>query len=104
MYYQQPDGVSVHDGFPNPAADNSLQTLDLNQLLIKNPISTYFIRIPGGDIALVDRSLTPRPNDIVIWDNLGSLQLSVFHKINTEVQVWGVVTTRIVQYRGNNHD
>lgn len=100
MYYQQPDGVSVHDGFPNPAADGSLQTLNLNQLLIKNPISTYFVRLPGGDIALVDRSLTPRPNDLVVCDSLGSLQITTQRQVAENAQVWGVVTARIVQYRG----
>ena len=49
MYYEQAQGVSVHDGFPNPATDAALQSLNLNQLLIKNGASTYFMRLASND-------------------------------------------------------
>ncbi len=98
MYYQQPDGVSVHDGFPNPAADSSLQPLDLNQLLIKNPIATYFVRVVG-DIAIVDRSLKPKPNDHVVWIHQDRISTSALNSMPTDAELWGVVTARISQYR-----
>jgi DNA polymerase V len=98
MYYQQPDGVSVHDGFPNPAADNSLQPLDLNQLLIKNPIATYFVRV-SGDVLLVDRSLKPKPSDRVVWVHQDSISTSSFQRMPVDAELWGVVTALIRQYR-----
>ena len=101
MYYQQPDGVSVHDGFPNPAADGSLQPLSLNQLLIKNPVSTYFVRAEQ-DILIIDRSLTPHPTDTVIWTHHDRMSSSVHTQVPKGAELWGVVTARITQYRWKN--
>ncbi len=110
MYYENPGGVSVHDGFPNPATDSSLQTLDLNQLLIQNSASTYFMRIAGNDwarqgifaddIAIVDRAMGPKPNDPVVWVWGSELCISPRHKLPRGAEVWGVVTAVIHQYRG----
>jgi len=57
-------GVSA--GFPSPAEDYTDQKLDLNELLIKNPAATFFVRVDGdsmigagiqhNDILVVDRS------------------------------------------------
>src|ERR1700733_4299599 len=56
-------------GFPSPADDYLDGPLDFNELLIQNPAATFAVRIAGesmtgaglfpGDIAVVDRSLTP---------------------------------------------
>ncbi|WP_418940338.1 LexA family protein [Parasutterella sp.] len=66
----------VQAGFPSPAESYVDRTLDLNQFLIANPPSTFFVRVSGdsmnragldeGDLLIVDRSLTPKNNDIVI--------------------------------------
>jgi DNA polymerase V len=68
------EGVSC--GFPSPADDFAENSLDLNEYLINNPASTFFIRARGesmidafindGDILIVDRSLTPKNNQIVL--------------------------------------
>ena len=60
---------AVSAGFPSPAQDYVEQELDLNQLCIKHPCATYFVRVQGdsmqdagihpGDILVVDRSLMP---------------------------------------------
>ncbi len=52
------------------------QNIDLNEFLIKNLIATFFVRVEGksmlnagilpGDILIVDKSLDPQPNNIVI--------------------------------------
>ena len=73
----------VPAGFPSPASDYLQQTLDLNQLCIKNPAATYFVRADGesmieagifpGDILVVDRSLEVRHGDIVIAEIDGEL-------------------------------
>ena len=56
-------------GFPSPADDYVEKSLDLNELLIKRPAATFFVRVEGDsmldagihpdDILVVDRSLTP---------------------------------------------
>lgn len=107
------DGVSVHSGFPNPALDQRGQgarlALDLNNLLIKRPSSTYLFRISGhrwsdqgiydGDAAVVDRALEPRESDLVIaWRATGST-ICRQRQLTDHDQLWGVVTAVIHQYR-----
>ncbi len=109
MYYENPQGVSVHDGFPNAATDSSLQVLDLNTLLVRHRISTYFMRIDGsgwqelgifaGDILIIDRALKPRPNDLVVWWKGESFAFTHSHAVPEGTPMWGVVTTTIHQYR-----
>src|SRR6056300_2120960 len=62
-------------GFPSPAQDYVEARLDLNELCIKHPAASYFVRVDGdsmarlllpNDILVVDRSLTPSHGDIVI--------------------------------------
>ena len=58
---------SISAGFPSPADDHLEKNLDLNEYLIKNPTSTFFVRVQGdsmvgaginsNDILIVDRSL-----------------------------------------------
>jgi DNA polymerase V len=67
---------SVSAGFPSPADDYMESKLDLNDLLIKNPAATFFVRVTGdsminaglnsGDILVVDRSLESKDGSIVI--------------------------------------
>ena len=62
--------------YGNPAQDYVERTLDLNELCIKHPAATFFVRVDGdsminagifsGDILVVDRALETRHKDIVI--------------------------------------
>jgi DNA polymerase V len=75
------EGVSA--GFPSPAQDYVERALDLNELCIRHPAATFFVRVDGdsmeeagiyeGDILIVDRSLTAQHDDIVIASVLGEL-------------------------------
>ena len=66
----------VSAGFPSPAQDYIEQTLDLNELCIKHPAATFFVRVEGdsmvdagifvNDVLTVDRSLKAEHGDIVI--------------------------------------
>lgn len=110
-YMANGDGVSIHAGFPNPAADRRRQgqslALNLNQLLIKHPTSSYLFRISGhyyaaqgifdGDIAVIDRALTPRATNLVItWEN-SSFLIQRFRDVINE-EPWGVITSITHQY------
>ena len=63
-------------GFPSPAADYVEQRIDLNELLVSHPSSTYFVKAAGdsmieagisdGDLLVVDSSRTAEHGDIVI--------------------------------------
>ena len=69
-------GSAVAAGFPSAADDFLEAQLDLNEHLIKHPAATYLARAQGhsmrgvgifdGDTLIVDRSLQPGHNDIVI--------------------------------------
>jgi len=110
MYYENPQGVSVHDGFPNPATDISLQTLDLNQLLIRRPVSTFLMRIAGNggedlgvfenDIVIVDRAVKPRGAQMVIYWQDDSMMICRFNRLPVFAKVWGVATSIIHQFSG----
>lgn len=102
-------GVSIHAGFPNPAADRRLRGLDLNQLLVERPSSTFMFRIRGeegatqgifdGDIAVVDRVAAPRPMDYVLWHDGTGFKLSRPSRMAEDAIQWGVITAVIHQYR-----
>lgn len=106
-----PEGVSVHTGFPNPATDTSLQTLDFNQLLIHHAASTYMFRVRGseweeagvldGDIAIVDRALDPKKTDVVLWwdEAKGEFAISKQTAMPKEAALWGIITATIHQFR-----
>ena len=67
---------SVAAGFPSPAEQCLEMPLDLNELLVKRPAATFFVKVQGdsmigegihdGDLLVVDRSLRPADGDIVI--------------------------------------
>jgi DNA polymerase V len=68
------EGVSA--GFPSPANDYIDKQLDLNELVIKHPSATFFVRVSGdsmvnagiqsGDVLVVDRALEVSDGKIVI--------------------------------------
>lgn len=63
-------------GFPSPAEQYQEEPLDLNELLVKRPAATFFVRVQGdsmvgagireGDLLVVDRSIEPADGDIII--------------------------------------
>ena len=67
-------GISA--GFPSPAEDFKQQRLSLDQVLIKNRLSTFFARVSGqsminagiddSDLLVIDRSLEPENNKIAV--------------------------------------
>ena len=67
---------TVVAGFPSPAADYTQQRIDLNNHLIRNKDATYLFRVKGesminvgiyeNDILLVDRSINPKHDHIIL--------------------------------------
>jgi DNA polymerase V len=78
----------VRAGFPSPADDFIEEEIDLQRLLIVNRPATFLVRVAGhsmilarlfdGDLAIVDRSLTPRNGDIVVVDIDGERSFKVW--------------------------
>jgi DNA polymerase V len=69
-------GWNIPAGFPSPAADHAQERIDLNKQLIRIKDATYIFWVKGdsmtgagiyeGDALLVDRSMDPKHNNIVI--------------------------------------
>jgi DNA polymerase V len=67
-------GISA--GFPSPAMDFIDVSIDLNKQLIKHPSSTFYGRVKGysmkdvgihdGDLLVIDKSLSPKNNQITV--------------------------------------
>ena len=119
-------GISA--GFPSPADDYIDRLLDLNELLIKNPPATFFVKVAGdsmtgagindGDTLIVDRSIEAANGKIVIAVVNGELTVKRLVKSNnsyrlvaenpnyapleineeSQFEIWGVVTSVIHQF------
>jgi len=108
--------MRVPAGIPSPVDDSVEERLDLGPFLVKRPESTFFVRVEGesmveasihpGDLLVVDRSVQPRDNDIVIAIVEGEFTVKMFNckprlrliscsrKSSVEInrfEVWGVV-------------
>ncbi len=119
---------NVPAGFPSPASDYCERKLDLNELCIKTPAATYFVRAQGdsmidagifpGDVLVVDRSITAQHGDTVIAEFNGELTVKKLETIPTvrlvpmnkqhapvdipeeaDLEIFGVVTTAIHSLR-----
>jgi DNA polymerase V len=112
----------VAAGFPAPTEDYIEGKLDLNRHLIKHPEATFIVRVVGysmidagihpGDFLIVDRSIEPTNNKVVIAVVNGELTVKRIRKAKnklllmpendsyepiqiyaeTEFHIWGVVT------------
>ena len=119
---------SVSAGFPSPADDYTEKHIDLNEHLISNPFSTFFLRVKGDsminagikdkDLIIVDKSLIAKPGNIIIAMIDGEFtikRLSIKNdelylkaenhnypdfrfKNHIDVQIWGVVIYSIHSY------
>ena len=66
----------IKAGFPSPADDYSDSSLDFNEYLVKNKAATFIVRVQGdsmtgaginsGDLLVVDRSLSPVNNSVIV--------------------------------------
>ena len=67
---------SVPAGHPSTVDEQAKELVDINGHLIRNEIATYIFRVKGnamidagifdGDVLVVDRSIEPKHNDIVL--------------------------------------
>ena len=87
--------AKISAGFPSPADDYIDKKLDLNELLIKHPSATFFVRVSGdsminaginsGDILIVDRALEPADSRIVIAVLNGELTVKRMRKTGDKI-------------------
>lgn len=115
-------------GFPSPAADYAEDGLDLNDYLVRRKSATYMFTVKGDsmigasieedDKVVVDRSLRPRHNDIVVAVVDGEYTIKRLYKYRgrvelraenpayrpmvfqegSELEIWGVVVGVVRRY------
>jgi DNA polymerase V len=119
----------VSAGFPSPAGDYVEKDLNLKELFIRNESSTFFVEVVGnsminagirdGDILVVDKSLDPVDDSILVCFVDGEFTVKRVGKIKgsfylipenpqfspikiddqTDFRLWGVVTFVIHKFR-----
>lgn len=67
---------AIQAGFPSPAEEELVDTISLDEYLIRRPEATFMLTVQGdsmieagilpGDIVLVEKGGTPKPHDIVV--------------------------------------
>lgn len=115
-------------GFPAPGDDYVEKVLDINDLVVKHPASTFFVRVEGDsmegagifsrDVLVVDKSLTPKSGNIVVAAVYGEMVVKRLtakgntHVLSSENEqyepihvtenddcfIWGVVVGSIRQF------
>ena len=77
--------------FLDSGSDDYMENkLDLNEHLVKHPAATFIVKASGpsmieagissGDLLIVDRSIVPKNNNIVIASVFGDLTVKKLHK------------------------
>ncbi|KVP96743.1 repressor [Burkholderia ubonensis] len=119
--------AKVPAGFPSPAQDHTQKRVDLNEVLVLNPLSTFLFQVAGdsmigegifdGDRVIVDRSIEAMNGYIVLACVDGEFTVKKlerragrvrllsanprFHPIEfregQELTIWGVVTWNLRQ-------
>lgn len=109
-------------GFPAPSDDHIEEMLNIQKLLVPNPLTTFYVRVEGdsmegahifsGDILIVDRGVIPKDGSIVVAAVYGEMvvkrlvargttHMLVSHHTayapidithNEDCFIWGVVT------------
>jgi DNA polymerase V len=111
-------------GFASPAQGYEEEGIDLNRLLIRNPPATIYVRLESGDmeslglakgaVLIVDRSIVPAGNSLVMLRHEGQFLCRLMVKRNgrtvftngtseispvvDETEIIGVITASIKVY------
>lgn len=113
---------AVEAGYPSPGEDHIDEMIDMNSLLVRNPATTFCVRVTGlsmidagiyeGDVLLVDSSIQPSSGKIIVVAIDGMLTVKRLGQIDgrpyllpenpdfdpipiteeSDVRVWGVAT------------
>ena len=123
--------VNVACGFPSPADDYLDDPIDLIERLAPNKHASFLCKVAGssmaganvhdGDVAIVDRSVPPKPGHLVVACVAGGFVMkelrqrrgaSVLYSVpadgppepyglGEEVQVWGVVRSTVTPHKAD---
>ena len=88
---------NVQAGWPSPAEEELVDTMSLDEYLIKHPEQTFLIKVSGdsmvdagiqeGDLVLVERGRQPKHRDIVIAQVDNDWTMKYYEKVGKEVSL-----------------
>tara|TARA_B100001250_G_scaffold414482_1_gene453147 strand:+ start:3908 stop:4306 length:399 start_codon:yes stop_codon:yes gene_type:complete len=100
MYFREPIyffNTVVSAGFPSPAGDIFASKINLEDYLIKNPTTTIFITVSGdsmkdvgifsGDMLIVDKSINPRNNHVILCTLDGQFLVKKLYRIKNSIKL-----------------
>lgn len=118
---------AVQAGFPSPAEEELIDTLSLDEFLIRKPAASYLVKVTGdsmveagimpGDLVIVERGKEAKHGDIVIAQVDGEWTMKYFEKqkgrvllraanrkypvieAKSELVVGGIVVANVRKYR-----
>ena len=123
--------VHVACGFPSPADDYLDDPIDLIERLAPNKNASFLFQVSGssmagahvhdGDVAIVDRSVPPRPGHLVVACVAGGFVMKELRErsgrlvlysvpadgppspyaVREDVQVWGVVRSTVTPHKAD---
>lgn len=80
----------VQAGFPSPAEEELIDTLSLDDYLIRNPEASFLLKVTGdsmidagiqpGDLVIIERGLRPKNGDIVLAEVDREWTLKYFYR------------------------
>ncbi len=91
-------GNTIHAGFPSPATDYMMDSIDLNRVLIRRPETTFFARVKGdsmqdarifdGDLAIIDKSIEAHNGSYVVAFIDGEFTIKEFRRDPNSESGW----------------
>ena len=88
---------TVQAGWPSPAEEELVDTLSLEDYLVRHPEQSYLIKVSGdsmvdagiheGDLVIVERGRAPRDKDIVIAQVDGEWTMKFYEKRGQEIRL-----------------
>ncbi len=88
---------SIQAGWPSPAEEELVDTMSLDEYLIKHPEQTFLVKVTGdsmieagikeGDLVLVERGRQPKHRDIVIAQVDNEWTMKYYEKAGKEVHL-----------------
>src|SRR5687767_15111436 len=84
----------VTAGFPSPAQDYMEAEINLHELLVPHPLSSFVVKainnsmmplIPENSLLVVDKALKAKNNDIIVGFINGDFTLKRFFKVSGQV-------------------
>lgn len=104
----------METGFPSPAQGYEDTGIDLGSTLVRHPAATYCMRmgrsypqygIYSGDIVIVDRSIEPKHEQLVVYTHDGCFKCGrIFFHGTSDITIFGTITFIIHSTTGSRTD